>query len=435
MAASMSGVAGEVSATSFQRKPRCGGSKLLSIPGTRPSLRNGQLLVSSGVPSLDHIIGGGLAVGTLLLIEEDKYNIYSQLLLKYFLAEGVISGHSLFVGSAENNPKDILQELPAPSLDDLHKGKSDPEEISASKPSQESMKIAWRYQNLPKVSVNTVTSSRFGHYYDVTKTMSPEMLQSSQCHCFFLPEETLDSTPSICGMTYAYTRLLKSIHSVIHKEGFDGSCPQKKTKNVLRIGIQSLGSPLWGDDICCSDQPHHMHSLTKFLYALRCLLRMSLSICVITVPAHLIQNKAIMGRATHLSDTAVGLESFIGSERETNPLYKEYHGLFRVNQLPRLNTMAPDTSGVKDLAFKLKRKLFTIEGPNVTQPLTGYLPTKETTEDGICWMQATTFASRLVRHSEPFKQTGSGRICKTAELRMWHNGCRREAPGLLVIYA
>ncbi|XP_069479648.1 elongator complex protein 4 isoform X3 [Ambystoma mexicanum] len=372
MAASMSGVAGEVSATSFQRKPRCGGSKLLSIPGTRPSLRNGQLLVSSGVPSLDHIIGGGLAVGTLLLIEEDKYNIYSQLLLKYFLAEGVISGHSLFVGSAENNPKDILQELPAPSLDDLHKGKSDPEEISASKPSQESMKIAWRYQNLPKVSVNTVTSSRFGHYYDVTKTMSPEMLQSSQCHCFFLPEETLDSTPSICGMTYAYTRLLKSIHSVIHKEGFDGSCPQ---------------------------------------------------------------NKAIMGRATHLSDTAVGLESFIGSERETNPLYKEYHGLFRVNQLPRLNTMAPDTSGVKDLAFKLKRKLFTIEGPNVTQPLTGYLPTKETTEDGICWMQATTFASRLVRHSEPFKQTGSGRICKTAELRMWHNGCRREAPGLLVIYA
>lgn len=35
-----------------------------------------------------------------------------------------------------------------------------------------------------------------------------------------------------------------------------------------------------------------------------------------------------MERVIHLSDTVVGLESFIGSERETNPLYKDYHGEF-----------------------------------------------------------------------------------------------------------
>lgn len=38
------------------------------------------------------------------------------------------------------------------------------------------------------------------------------------------------------------------------------------------------------------------------------------------------QNKAITTRVRNLSDTVVGLESFIGSERETNPLYKDYHG-------------------------------------------------------------------------------------------------------------
>lgn len=39
-----------------------------------------------------------------------------------------------------------------------------------------------------------------------------------------------------------------------------------------------------------------------------------------------LQNKAVIARVTNLSDTVVGLESFIGSEKETNPLYKDYHG-------------------------------------------------------------------------------------------------------------
>ncbi|XP_008942559.1 PREDICTED: elongator complex protein 4, partial [Merops nubicus] len=135
----------------------------------------------------------------------------------------------------------------------------------------------------------------------------------------------------------------------------------KKQKNILRIGIQSLGSMLWGDDICSSDTPEDIHSLTKFLYVLRGLLRKSLSACIVTVPAHLIQNKAIMERVTNLSDMVVGLESFIGSERETNPLYKDYQGLVHVHQIPRLNSLICDVSDTKDLAFRLKRKLFTIE--------------------------------------------------------------------------
>lgn len=43
-----------VNTTSFQKKTR---SKLISIPGTRPSVQNGQLLVSTGVTSLDYLLG------------------------------------------------------------------------------------------------------------------------------------------------------------------------------------------------------------------------------------------------------------------------------------------------------------------------------------------------------------------------------------------
>uniref|UniRef100_A0A8B9EDW6 Elongator complex protein 4 n=1 Tax=Anser cygnoides TaxID=8845 RepID=A0A8B9EDW6_ANSCY len=278
--------------------------------------------------------------------EEDKYGVYSNLLFKYFLAEGVVCGHDLFVASAMEPPDNILKQwycgghicFPA--------------------------KIAYQHSLVPLLSfpASPTTSTKFGHYYDISKTMSPELLQSIKWHSFYLPEElSLEPKLKMCNMNCGYANLLHSIQRVIYQEGFDGSHPQKKQKNILRIGIQSLGSLLWGDDICSSDTPEDIHSLTKFLYVLRGLLRKSLSACIITVPSHLIQNKAIMERVTNLSDMVVGLESFIGSERETNPLYKDYHGLLHVHQIPRLNSLICDVSDTKDLAFRLKRKQFTIE--------------------------------------------------------------------------
>lgn len=34
---------------------------------------------------------------------------YSRLLLKYFLAEGVMSGHSLLLASASENPEEVIK--------------------------------------------------------------------------------------------------------------------------------------------------------------------------------------------------------------------------------------------------------------------------------------------------------------------------------------
>ena len=54
MAAPVQNMGSSFNATSFQKKTR---SKLISIPGTRPSVQNGQLIVSTGVTSLDYLIG------------------------------------------------------------------------------------------------------------------------------------------------------------------------------------------------------------------------------------------------------------------------------------------------------------------------------------------------------------------------------------------
>ena len=68
-----------------------------------------------------------------------------------------------------------------------------------------------------------------------------------------------------------------------------------------------------------------------------------------------------MQRLERLSDAAVRLESFAGSEREQNPVYREYHGLFHLQSLPQLNSLACHLPETLDLAFKLKRKKFSIE--------------------------------------------------------------------------
>lgn len=62
-----------------------------------------------------------------------------------------------------------------------------------------------------------------------------------------------------------------------------------------------------------------------------------------------------------MSDIAVRLESFAGSAKETNPLFKDYHGLLHIEKLSALNTLAPRCAEFRDLAFKLRRKKFVIE--------------------------------------------------------------------------
>ena len=46
------------------------------------------------------------------------------------------------------------------------------------------------------------------------------------------------------------------------------------------------------------------------------------------IPIHcfVLQDTALTRRVERLCDTVVKLESFVGSENETNPVYKDYHG-------------------------------------------------------------------------------------------------------------
>ncbi|KAK3792492.1 hypothetical protein RRG08_057144 [Elysia crispata] len=349
---------------SFRKRARV---KIGQIQGTRPSLYNNQLLVSTGIPSLDSFIGGGLAVGTVLLLEEDIYGTYTRLMLKYYLAEAVLTKQSIFISSADESTEKLLKELPA-SVDSetqsshpVSSSNINAETTTADK--DDKMKIAWRYQNQKKVQ-GPPSISQFGHYYDLTRTMDPSLLDPDLIS--HGPSIDLDSSSSASEspphMNKHYQKLLMSIRDKIRQGGFSTS-HQAEKRSILRIGIHSLGSSLWDDDCdATSDETRASSaSLMLFLLALRAELRSALATALITVPAHLFQDRAVVQRIERLCDTVVRIESFAGSEKEKNPVFKDYHGLVYVIQIPRLNSLVPAQLETPDLAFKLRRKKFTIE--------------------------------------------------------------------------
>ncbi|ENN74392.1 hypothetical protein YQE_09010, partial [Dendroctonus ponderosae] len=137
-----------------------------SIPGTVLSTHNGNLLTSSGIMSLDPLLGGGLPVGTVVLVEEDFRGLYSKILLKYFLAEGLVSKHSTLIASQDVNPAKILKELPAVIESD-----PEPDIKQEGQAITDKMKIAFRYQNLP-TSTAAPRSKHIGHHFDLSRNIS-----------------------------------------------------------------------------------------------------------------------------------------------------------------------------------------------------------------------------------------------------------------------
>jgi hypothetical protein len=57
--------------------------------GTKMSVRSGLFVTSTGLHDLDRIIGDGVALSSIVLLEEDESCSHYASLLKYFLAQGL----------------------------------------------------------------------------------------------------------------------------------------------------------------------------------------------------------------------------------------------------------------------------------------------------------------------------------------------------------
>lgn len=127
--------------------------------------------------------------------------------------------------------------------------------------------------------------------------------------------------------------------------------------NLLRVCINSLGSPLWYSETISED-------LLRFLVQLKSIVRYSANVvCFITMPLHLIKlvDDQLIYKIRKLVDVNINLESFDDVDKQTNAVFKQYHGLLHVEKLMTITAHQSHKLESFDLAFKLKSHRFVIE--------------------------------------------------------------------------
>jgi elongator complex protein 4 len=146
--------------SSFKRKT---GIKTEVPVGTRPSPSSpSTFLTSTGIPSLDDILGGGLPLScSALVLAPDLHSAYGDLVHNYFLAQGLAIGHNIvLIGEDPLRVFDECMWSPASFAPE-----EDKKDIEADQ-QEEKIKIAWRYETMKQfqttVESNQYVASQFG---------------------------------------------------------------------------------------------------------------------------------------------------------------------------------------------------------------------------------------------------------------------------------
>lgn len=323
-----------------------------SLPGCRPSPTNGLPVAPSGISSLDNLIGGGIHVGSALVVEEDEFGSYSRIIMNMFASQGVVSNQALFVASSTEKPSEILDHLPglasavqtSGSATDSNAGSTAMGSIrEEDEDGGEMLKIAWRYEKPASVGSQSSPQTLSSHTFDLSQKLElPADLKLG----------TFDGLA--CPDSNVYTSLLRSLDAFVEKHEL-----KEGSGNVLRLCLHSIGSPLWGDTGSHSGVSS-VQQVLQFMHALHVRLRRWSAVSLITFPSHLWTSSPLQHRLTQLADYLVHVDSFVGSSKEQNPLYRDFHGLFHVHKLPCWLSLAPIPLDSTDWAFKLRRKNFSI---------------------------------------------------------------------------
>ena len=149
--------------SSFKRKTTSKQPSLTS--GTRLSPSSlATTITSTGIPSLDDILGGGLPLScSLLVLAPDSHSAYGELVHKYFVAQGLACGQRVcvidddaigFVNESMWMPGDSNQvPIKSNAVED--------EEDEKTNQQDEKIKIAWRYEQMKQFQTTVPSSTSY----------------------------------------------------------------------------------------------------------------------------------------------------------------------------------------------------------------------------------------------------------------------------------
>ncbi|KAK6923255.1 Elongator complex protein 4 [Dillenia turbinata] len=336
-------------ASSFSRNP-----SLLNSSHTSPGLKhgpNGSIFVSSGIPDLDKILGGGFSLGSLVMIMEDAEAPHHMLLLRNFMAQGLVHSQPLLYASPASDPRGFLGTLPSP---------------------EKGLRIAWQYKKYfgeqqPNLEAHRDSKHEYCSDFDLRKPLERHFLTRQQISCVSIQDPlNLTSFREHCST------FLNEIQRI------DGI-----TSCIGRIAIQSFCAPQCG----YSNMDWVMLS---FIRSLKSMVRSSNAVAIISFPPSLL-SPSFCKRWQHLLTYCFQLKQseprhVSDEDKDLAKLltgYQDMVGLLNVHKVARANTQVPVILEATTFSIKLqKRRHLTLECLNQT-PVDGASKTSYATT-GSC---------------------------------------------------
>ncbi|KAM0945942.1 putative elongator complex protein [Dioscorea sansibarensis] len=333
-------------ASSFSRATSAA-SPRPAIPGVKHGL-NGAAFVSSGIPDLDRILGGGFQLGTVVMVMEDAEAPHHLLLLRNFMAQGLVHRHSLLFASPLKEPRAFLGTLPAPVTGS--KDERPPAARGLDPDAQDhGLRIAWQYKKYFGEQQSSELHNRdcrqeFNNDFDLRKPLERQLLNGQHIDCISL----LDS-PNLEALQDHCSAFLSKL------PGNDGTIGC-----AGRIAIQSLCAPQCG----FFEMDWNMVS---FIRSLRAMVRSSNAVAMITCPTSVLP-PSFCKRWQHLADTLLSVRAIPDEDKDMAKLltgYQDMIGLLHVHKVDQLNSQVPVILDTTTFSLKLqKRRTLVLERLN-----------------------------------------------------------------------
>ena len=220
------------------------------------------VVTSTGIPSLDDILGGGLPLTcTQLILAPDAHSAYGELVQKYFVAQGLALGHDVCI--VDDDALQFVEEcmwMPGSSSVPAPSPAGDEDEDENAEKHDTAIKIAWRYESMKQFQT-TVSSSQYvvsSASIAVLREFTPLTRRTADDYCTVfdltcrIPKNTIDAATTSSQLVLlnvsheANARPVQQVlKSVVEKLRLNE--PDHTSRKVTRICIPCLGSPCWGD--------------------------------------------------------------------------------------------------------------------------------------------------------------------------------------------
>ncbi|XP_014274951.1 elongator complex protein 4 [Halyomorpha halys] len=297
----------------------------LSMPHVTPKTL---INITTGISSLDAILGSGIPLGSLVLIEEDEHGYYSRIFTKCFLSEGITCHDSVFLASKDENPESVINDLPQPI----------PKKEDKKVTSSEELQIAWRYKNTQQVLSEpaSLKNSLISHEFDFSCKIPSDKIECADVTIW--PKDNRVGNDK-CGLIDDILKFTSSLKSC--KEPM-------KAKKIMRVVVQGLGSPFWQIE---------SQSIYQVFLKLRTIVHNSCSVALVTIPSNLFGDQ-VFNRCMQLSDIVISLKSLINNN---DPSLKEFSGLIKFSKISPVNSFSIHVPEDIDWAFKVVKKKLIIQ--------------------------------------------------------------------------